>query len=128
MVKKLILAIAFLASFCLGSELKIEEDPVKALEIGKQQNKKVLMFIHTKHCPWCNKMKKETLTDEKVVKLISEKYIFTSVDQDKNLLPVNLNPKFVPMTYVIDAKINKVVGVIPGFIKADIFMEEILKY
>ena len=127
-MKKIFLAIAFLASFCLATELKIEEDPAKALEIGKQQNKKVIMFIHTKYCPWCSKMKKETLKDEKVINLINEKFIFSSVDQDKGLLPANLNPKFVPMTYVIDTKMNKVVGVLPGFMKADIFMEEISKY
>ena len=41
-----------------------------------------VLFFSTKWCGWCEKMKKETLKDDKVIKAL-DRYVFYVVDLDK---------------------------------------------
>jgi thiol:disulfide interchange protein len=53
--------------------IKLLDDPNKPLAV---------LFFSTKWCTWCEKMKKETLKDDKVIKALN-KYVFYIVDLDK---------------------------------------------
>ena len=67
-----------------GSE-KTEIDWIpleKAKEYSKKYNKNVLIFFHKEHCPYCEKMEKETLSDNTVVNLINN-----------NFFPVKINSR-----------------------------------
>lgn len=60
--------------------------PVTYEEALKQANdlkKPLFVFFHANWCEWCKKMEKETLTDPEVKKAL-EKYVFISVDFNKN--------------------------------------------
>lgn len=62
----------------------------KAIELGKKQNKHVLVYFTTSWCGYCKKMKKTTFTDPKVMELMNGDFILAMVDGDsKNKLQVN---------------------------------------
>jgi len=54
----------------------------KALELGKEQNKHVLVYFTTAWCGYCKKMKKTTFTDPEVMKLMNGDFVLAVVDGD----------------------------------------------
>ena len=54
----------------------------KAKEYAKKYNKEILIFFYKKDCEYCEKMKKEALSDMQVINLINN-----------NFLPVKINSR-----------------------------------
>jgi thiol:disulfide interchange protein len=59
---------------------KTYEELIKLLDNPKKPL--AVLFFSAKWCGWCEKMKKETLKDDKVIKAL-DKYVFYIVDLDK---------------------------------------------
>lgn len=55
-------------------------DIKKAQELAKKENKIIVVYIEAKHCPWCEKMKKSTLSDKDIVRNINKDYIALKID------------------------------------------------
>jgi thiol:disulfide interchange protein len=55
----------------------------EAITQSRELKKPLFIFFHANWCKWCEKMEKETLTNPEVKKAL-EKYVFFSVDYDKN--------------------------------------------
>ena len=119
-----IIFLILLLSFANGTILKDIESYEEALEIAKKQNKRVLMFMYSEYCPWCEKMKKTTLKNEKVKQYINSKYIFLKMDTDMGEYPPELKPRFIPTTYVIDPNTEETVQAIYGFKSEKVFIKE----
>lgn len=104
-LKYLAIASFFILSL-QASTLKHADSYTDALKQGVKENKHVILFAHSPFCPWCRKMEEETLSNEKVIKLLNEKYIFVSVDMSLNMdiedVPPRFLPRGTPTTYVID--------------------------
>lgn len=126
-MKNLFLIATLALGLFASDKLAFEADPLKALEKGKKENKKVVMFIYSTSCGWCAKMKNTTFKDEKLIKLLNQKFVFSPVNQDAGVLPPHLLPEFVPMTYIIDTKSNKITSSIAGFKNTDDFIAELPK-
>lgn len=94
----------------------------EAIRMAKSQNKKVMVFFHSEYCGWCDKMKKTTLKNPEVIEFINKKYIFVSIDRDKDAYPQKLTPRFVPTTYTIDPKTGAEIDVILGYKNANDFI------
>lgn len=56
----------------------------KALELGKEQNKHVLVYFTTSWCGYCKKMKRTTFKDPKVMELMNGEFILAVVDGDSH--------------------------------------------
>ena len=121
---KFIISLILLLSSASSVDLKDVEFYDKALDMAQKQNKKVLMFMYSEYCPWCEKMKKTTLIDKKVIKYINSKYIFLKMDRDIGEYPQKLKPKFIPTTYVIDPKTKETVQKIYGYKSPENFIKE----
>ena len=121
---KFIISLILLINFVSGAVLKDIELYDEALEIAKKQNKKVLMFMYSEYCPWCEKMKKTTLENKKVINYINSKYIFLKMDTDMGEYPQDLKPRFIPTTYVIDPKTKETEQEIYGYKSAKDFINE----
>jgi len=47
----------------------------EAMKLSNQEQKKILVFIHTDHCNWCMKMENETFNDSYISSYLNEKYL-----------------------------------------------------
>tara|TARA_B100000902_G_C27059353_1_gene788303 strand:+ start:279 stop:776 length:498 start_codon:yes stop_codon:yes gene_type:complete len=52
----------------------------KAKEYSKKYNKNILVFFYKENCPYCEEMKKETLSDITIVNLINNNFFPVKID------------------------------------------------
>lgn len=53
-------------------------------EAAKSQNKLIILSLEAIWCHWCHVMQAETYSDPQVAKLLNDKFISVSIDQDSN--------------------------------------------
>ncbi len=82
-MKKFII-LFILSVFLYADGINWINDINKAQKIAKAQNKIIMVFIEASHCPWCEKMKEETLSQKDVVRNINKYYVALKVDADSN--------------------------------------------
>jgi thioredoxin-related protein len=46
----------------------------KAIELNKKQPKKIMVDVYTDWCHWCKVMDKETFSNERIAKILSDKF------------------------------------------------------
>lgn len=97
----------------------------KAIKIAKKENKKVLMFVYSTHCPWCLKMKKNTLHNDKITKYINKNFILLMSNQDDDSFPEEFRAQMVPTTYFINAQTEESLYSTVGYLKPDMYYEEL---
>ena len=70
--------------FCFSqAEMKTQIDWIplqKAKEYAKKYNKEILIFFYKKDCEYCDKMKKEALSDMQVINLINNNFLPVKID------------------------------------------------
>ena len=52
----------------------------KAKEYAKKYDKNIFVYFHKKDCPYCEEMKKETLSDQTVIDLINNNFFPVKID------------------------------------------------
>ena len=81
-----------LFSFSQGAP-KLEIDWIslgKAKEYSKKYNKEILIFFYKKDCDYCEKMKKEVLSDIQVINLINNNFLPVKIDsRTKDIIEYN---------------------------------------
>ncbi|WP_178649033.1 thioredoxin family protein [uncultured Methanobrevibacter sp.] len=55
----------------------------EAMEIASEQDKDVFLVFTSDTCQWCNKLNKETLSDEKVMSRLDKEYVTAIVNIDE---------------------------------------------
>ena len=85
MIKRIIILILFLTPFFTFAQgdpkLEIDWIPLqKAKEYSKKYNKEILIFFYKKDCEYCDKMKKEALSDMQVINLINNNFLPVKID------------------------------------------------
>ena len=122
---KLILLLSTTLFLHASIDLKIADSYTDAIEKGIKQNKHVILFAHSPFCPWCRKMEADTLENEKVIKLLNEKYIFISIDLSTELeiedVPNRFLPQGTPITFVIDPTTQEKLFTMRGYKSVDSF-------
>ena len=101
----------FLILFALSLSLfadSIEwnKDYKTAVEKAKKTDKLVFVFITSKDCKFCKKLKETTLEDKNIVQKINKAYSSVIVMKDKDFFPSKLNAKATPMLYFLDKNEN----------------------
>jgi thioredoxin-related protein len=121
---KIFLYIVLSLNLLIGSVLNSDISYEKAIEIAKKENKKVLIFMYSQFCPWCEKMKKTTLSNKKVIEYINSRYIFVKLDTRMDEYPPKLKPRFIPTTYVLDPNTEETIQEIYGYKSSESFIDE----
>ena len=81
-MKKLFLII-LISIFALSNTISWQSSLKKATNLAKKENKNILVFVSSSHCPYCQRMEEEIFEDKQGVKYLSKKYIFVKMDISK---------------------------------------------
>ncbi len=66
----------------------------EGMKKAREENKKMLVFVTLPTCVWCEKMKQETFSDDKIMSRLEEKYIPVLVDASKDPAINKIAPLF----------------------------------
>ena len=84
MKKLVVLLLAIIPSFMFAQGAQQNEInwlPLeKAKTLAKKHDGKVLIFFYKKDCPYCDKMKKETLSDPSTINMINNNFFAVKID------------------------------------------------
>jgi thiol:disulfide interchange protein len=72
-----------------------------AWQTAQKANRPLLLFVTSDHCPYCRKMKSETLSDPTVTRHLRDSYVPVVVSADSSRAATQLRINSVPTTVVI---------------------------
>jgi len=118
-MRHLFLILLFISSL-FSFEWSAEYD--EALVKAKQEKKGVYVFVGTANCPFCEKLKETTFSDDEVIKKLEKEYelIYLSIDIDD--IPSHLNIRFYPAHYFLDSD-GKIIYSTAGYKGKKCFLE-----
>ena len=97
------------------------------LALAKAHHKTMLVYFYADWCHWCQKMKAETLSDARVIKILNRAFISVRVNIDTGKeLTREYGVRPIPVIWFVSDK-GKPIGHRPGFLDAD-HLIEILGY
>jgi len=88
-------------------------------------DKLIIIFTHMKHCPWCEKMKKETIDNKNALKKIKKHFILSQIQKESGNMPSFLKPELFPTIYILSHNGLKLIDRIDGYMKKDEFLYHI---
>ena len=101
-----------------------EKDIPTAFRRAKNEHKNVMIMAVSKGCKWCKKMKKNTLSNEKVAKVL-ENYILVQADRETPSEREQLPPfKHVPIIFFMTPQ-KEVIDNLRGYFEPEDFLEYI---
>jgi len=103
---KHLLLIFMLITSVFSAQVEWSKDYNTALENAKKEDKLIFVFITSKDCKFCKKLKETTLKNEDIVNKINKDYSSVIVMKDKDHFPKKLNAKATPMLYFLDKDEN----------------------
>jgi len=93
----------------------------KALDLAKRENKPIMVYIEASHCPWCEKMKEETLEDSDTIRVLNKEYILVKLDIDsKDVKKYFPNTYMTPTTYFVNYKMQLLAQIV-GYTNNEFF-------
>jgi len=126
LIKKLVLLLSATLFLYGSADLKHADSYTDAIEQGIKEKKSVVLFAHSPFCPWCRKMEADTLSNQKVIQLLNEKFIFVTIDLSTDIetedVPKRFLPQGTPTTFVIDPTTQEVQFTMRGYKKAKSFI------
>ena len=84
-MKKLAILLLALAPYFVFSQGQVKNEinwiPLeKAKKYAKKYDKNIFVYFHKKDCPYCEEMKRETLSDQTVIDLINHNFFPVKID------------------------------------------------
>jgi len=98
---KICFVVLLLFSTLSAIELGWEHDYKKALATAKKEHKMVYLFIGADHCKHCERFKKQTLSDKKLIEAMKKKYVLLYMSRDKHDIPKKYALYGVPFHYFL---------------------------
>ncbi len=89
---------------------------------SSEDKKLILVFVELEHCPWCHKMLRETIDNPEYKKSLESHYILAKIKRESGNVPLFLNPKYYPTTYVLSWDGSKVLEELPGYMRTNRFI------
>ena len=128
------LALFLVASWWEGALSKTNGDFIKlgkvtfhtSLQSGinesKDVNRPIFLYFRSETCYWCIVFEEESLSDERIIEILNEKFVLISIDPIKQKKAAsNLNVWSSP--YIIFFEVDgKEIMRIPGYIKKEDFL------
>lgn len=92
---------------------------------AKKDNKIALFMLEGNGCPWCIKMKRDTLNSPEILKELEKDFVVGIAKKDEDTTyPEYLRPSFIPVVYFLNHE-EEVINESVGFKKAVYFMDDI---
>lgn len=105
----------------------------EAIELAQSNHKKVLINVYADWCPYCERMHKNTYTDEAVISAIDENFYLVMINiESENLVNYlgnemseiefaqSLNSNSLPTTFFMNRE-GALLGMQPGLVPAETF-------
>ncbi len=108
-----------------AEQFKIYTNYQEALKVAKKSDKKLMMMLHSPHCPWCQRMKKETISQKETQKFINKNYIFVSLNKYTDDYPKKFETNMIPTVFLINSKDEKEIYKMLGFQSVESFIDEV---
>jgi len=123
-IKKLFVAFLILLSTQLSAEVVWQKNFSQSLELAKKEQKVLMLFVESKSCRWCKKMKNRTLSDERVIKrlkpYVSLKVMRDDIDVMRELPSIH----GVPTIFFMTAN-KKILETVVGYFNIEDFLSYI---
>lgn len=116
--------------FMVGSEGKVNwvSNYDRAMDMGKTENRSVMIYFYTTWCSWCRKLERDTYSNDEVADFLNNNFICLRIDAGKNsdLIALYGIPGYPAMVFLSPE--GKELGRILGYRQPDIFMLEAHPY
>jgi len=93
-----------------------------ALQKAKKMEKPLFVLIVKGGCPYCVKMENEVLSDPDVDAYIQKNFVPVILKRGVNEIPKYLHFPFMPVSFVIEAKSERTLQTIVGYMKPEQFL------
>ena len=89
----------------------------------ENEKKLILIVVEMELCPWCHEMNKETFDDASSLKKLKEHFLIAKIKRESGDIPLFLEPKYFPTTYVLSWDGAKVIDELPGYMKKNSYLD-----
>jgi len=112
-IKKILFSLFLLSVSLNAIELNWEHDFQHALTTAQKEKKMVYLFIGADQCRYCDKFKKETLSNKKLIENMKKEYVLLYMSRDKHAIPDGFEKYGVPMHYFLTSE-GKIIAKVQG--------------
>jgi len=111
----------------MGYGIPWEKDLDSAFEKAKEEKKLLLVMAVSDHCQWCEKMKKNTLSNAKVAEKLKN-YVLVMADRETPHEREQLHPfKHVPIIFFMTHE-KETLDELQGYFSPDDFVEYLIDF
>lgn len=103
---KHLLLILIVSTSIFSASIEWNKDYNSALKNAQKEDKLLFVFITSKDCKFCKKLKDTTLKDKEIVNKVNQDYSSVIVMKDRDHFPKKLSAKATPMLYFLDKNEN----------------------
>lgn len=107
-----------------AKKLGAENNYAEAIAKAQKEKKMLVMVIVKKNCRWCDKIVNQTLSDERVKKILEKDFITLIVDRNARF-PSEFRENFFPSVFYIDYTTQKSVYENVGFVGTKCFLNDL---
>ena len=104
-----------------GFELDWIHDYDKALKLAKESHKDVYLFVGADACPYCKRLKDETLSKKYIMDKIKEKFVPIYLSRNQHKIPAKFEKYGAPRHYFLTSD-GKIYDEDAGFLNPDDFL------
>ena len=112
-LSKIFFSILLLSSTLNAIELNWEHNYENALATAKEEQKMVYLFIGADNCKHCERFKKLTLSNKKLIARMKETYVLLYMSRDQHEIPDGFEKYGVPFHYFLTPT-GKIVAEVQG--------------
>jgi len=123
-IKKLFVAFIILLSTQLSAEVVWQKNFSQSLELAKKDQKVLMLFVESKSCRWCKKMKNRTLSDERVIKRLKPYVSLKVMRDDMDVMRELPSIHGVPTIFFMTAN-KKILETVVGYFNIEDFLSYI---
>lgn len=99
----------------------------KGLKEAKKTKKYILIYFHSKRCPWCRILEKDLEENEKIKEYLAQNFVMMKVDADTDIeVGIKYRIRGVPTIWVLEPD-GSPIGPVPGYVPSEEFYQ-LLKY
>ena len=93
----------------------------QAVKLAKQEGKNIMVFVEAEHCPFCEEMRREVLSDPDVVKALEHSFVPVRLEiNDRAIRQHFPHTSVTPTTYFVTPR-GEILMDIVGRINAEFF-------
>jgi len=97
----------------------------EAINKAKKDKNLVMLLIEDNYCPWCTKLKNQTLNDKEVLDILQTDYISIKFYKYEDI-PKQFKVRLVPTIFIIDPENIKTLETSVGFISPSSLRDKLI--